>query len=59
MVTRTAYALHPDKIVIVFEDYSTPDNLPGCSCVFPGVKALLVARNEGIFAYDPDEGNLS
>mmetsp|Transcript_49382 Transcript_49382/g.147482 ORF Transcript_49382/g.147482 Transcript_49382/m.147482 type:complete len:934 (+) Transcript_49382:102-2903(+) len=30
-----------------------------CSCVFPMIKALLVARGDAIFAYDPDEGNMS
>lgn len=30
-----------------------------CSCVFPTVNALLVARSEAVFAYDPDEGNMS
>jgi len=30
-----------------------------CSCVFPMIKALLVAKGDAIFAYDPDEGNMS
>jgi len=30
-----------------------------CSCVFPTINALLVARLEAIFAYDADEGNMS
>lgn len=30
-----------------------------CSCVFPITNALLVAKGDAIFAYDPDEGNMS
>eukprot|EP00929_Paragymnodinium_shiwhaense_P090790 TRINITY_DN50899_c0_g1_i1.p1 TRINITY_DN50899_c0_g1~~TRINITY_DN50899_c0_g1_i1.p1 ORF type:complete len:959 (+),score=317.64 TRINITY_DN50899_c0_g1_i1:203-3079(+) len=30
-----------------------------CACVFPTTNALLVAKGDAIFAYDPDEGNMS
>eukprot|EP00971_Amphidinium_carterae_P145919 2892271-Amphidinium_carterae.1 len=30
-----------------------------CSCVFPASNSLLAARGEGIFAHDPEEGNMS
>lgn len=30
-----------------------------CSCIFPAISSLLVAKGEAIFAYDPDEGNMS
>eukprot|EP00435_Cladocopium_sp_Y103_P062038 s1285_g23.t1 len=33
--------------------------LPMCSCPFPGMNALLVAKPDAVFAYDPDEGNMS
>mmetsp|Transcript_68179 Transcript_68179/g.134654 ORF Transcript_68179/g.134654 Transcript_68179/m.134654 type:complete len:952 (-) Transcript_68179:67-2922(-) len=32
---------------------------PHCSCVLPLINALLVARGDAIFAYDPDQGNMS
>eukprot|EP00928_Gymnodinium_smaydae_P015516 TRINITY_DN15739_c0_g1_i3.p1 TRINITY_DN15739_c0_g1~~TRINITY_DN15739_c0_g1_i3.p1 ORF type:complete len:767 (-),score=132.22 TRINITY_DN15739_c0_g1_i3:64-2364(-) len=31
----------------------------GCACIFPTTNALLVAKGDAIFAYDPDEGNMS
>lgn len=34
-------------------------SLPMCSCPFPGMNALLVAKPDAVFAYDPDEGNMS
>lgn len=30
-----------------------------CSCTFPVINALMVAKGEAIFAHDPDEGNMS
>jgi len=30
-----------------------------CSCIFPTTNALLVAKGDAVFAYDPDEGNMS
>lgn len=30
-----------------------------CSCAFPMLNALLVAKGDAVFAYDPDEGNMS
>ena len=46
------------EIFKLFEDDAMGSALD-CSCVFPSLKALLVARSQGIFAYDADEGNLS
>lgn len=30
-----------------------------CSCVFPSLNALLVARGDAVFSYDPDAGNMA
>lgn len=30
-----------------------------CSCVLPVVNALMVANEEAVFSYDPDEGNMA
>jgi len=30
-----------------------------CACVFPTTNALLVAKGDAIYAFDPDEGNMS
>mmetsp|Transcript_806 Transcript_806/g.1205 ORF Transcript_806/g.1205 Transcript_806/m.1205 type:complete len:952 (-) Transcript_806:33-2888(-) len=30
-----------------------------CACAFPTISALFVAKGDAIFAYDPDEGNMS
>eukprot|EP00440_Ansanella_granifera_P064033 gb/GFBE01069423.1/.p1 GENE.gb/GFBE01069423.1/~~gb/GFBE01069423.1/.p1 ORF type:complete len:731 (+),score=200.95 gb/GFBE01069423.1/:1-2193(+) len=32
---------------------------PACACAFPTLSALLVARGDAVFAYDPMEGNMS
>ncbi|CAJ1356901.1 unnamed protein product [Effrenium voratum] len=32
---------------------------PSCARAFPGMNALLVAKADAIFAYDPEEGNMS
>lgn len=32
---------------------------PRCCCVFPTVNAMLVARSACVYAYDPEEGNMS
>ncbi|CAK9112809.1 unnamed protein product, partial [Durusdinium trenchii] len=32
---------------------------PMCACAFPGMNALLVAKPDAVFAYDPEEGNMS
>eukprot|EP00930_Biecheleria_cincta_P012720 TRINITY_DN11700_c0_g1_i1.p1 TRINITY_DN11700_c0_g1~~TRINITY_DN11700_c0_g1_i1.p1 ORF type:complete len:963 (-),score=174.62 TRINITY_DN11700_c0_g1_i1:574-3081(-) len=32
---------------------------PACACSFPPLSALLVARADAVFAYDPEEGNMS
>mmetsp|Transcript_40965 Transcript_40965/g.92105 ORF Transcript_40965/g.92105 Transcript_40965/m.92105 type:complete len:934 (+) Transcript_40965:110-2911(+) len=30
-----------------------------CSCVFPTLNALLVAKGPAVYSYDPDEGNMA
>ncbi|CAE7791866.1 unnamed protein product, partial [Symbiodinium necroappetens] len=38
---------------------STGGASAGCTCIFPGMNALLVAKADAVFAYDPQEGNMS
>lgn len=48
--THPAQALHTDP---------TGGVTPHCSCLFPTLNTLLVARSDAVFAYDPDEGHVS
>ena len=51
--------LDPDSLAILSEDRGGSGCDFHCSTIFESIKTLLVARTDGIFAYDPDEGNLS
>ncbi|CAD7939491.1 unnamed protein product [Amoebophrya sp. A120] len=46
------------QVDLLNEDHSGGAAI-GCSAVFRSMQSLLVAREEGVFSYDPDEGNLS
>lgn len=51
------------EVRLLHVDTAGPDGLGGasecCSCIFPSTSALLVAKGDAVFAYDPDEGNMS
>ncbi|CAD7958779.1 unnamed protein product [Amoebophrya sp. A25] len=51
--------LDPDHGVRLLNEDRAGGADPHCSAVFRSMQCLLVARKDGVFSYDADEGNLS